>query len=341
VTIKGEVTVQTRSTGIISARNWNQQDAGAPEACSLSPDFPTRSLPAYRDDIERGERFSFGLNWARFLRGLSAERIRRAEESLKHMLSVDDLQGNSFLDVGSGSGLFSLAARRLGARVHSFDYDPHSVACTAELKRRFFEGDGMWSVETGSALDAGYLQSLGQFDVVYSWGVLHHTGDMWAGLDNVRLAVAPTGKLFIAIYNDMGSQSARWRWIKQTYNKLPKGLRLPFTLAVIIPSEAKAAVRSLVLARPAEYVASWSAYEDNRGMSHWRDIVDWVGGYPYEVATPDQIFDFYKARGFVLEKMHCGGVGLGCNEFVFNHIQNGESRLPPRRREFPGSSRRH
>src|SRR5215467_14648711 len=153
-------------------------------------------------------RFEFGKNWRRFLESVNDVRIQEAEQSLREMLRIKTLQGKSFLDVGSGSGLFSLAARRLGARVHSFDYDPHSVACTAELKRRFFEGDGMWSVETGSALDAGYLQSLGQFDVVYSWGVLHHTGDMWAGLDNVRLAVAPTGKLFIAIYNDMGSQSA-------------------------------------------------------------------------------------------------------------------------------------
>ncbi len=51
---------------------------------------------------------------------------------------METLAGNSFLDVGSGSGLFSLAAMRLGAdRVHSFDYDPQSVGCTKELKRRF------------------------------------------------------------------------------------------------------------------------------------------------------------------------------------------------------------
>src|SRR5437667_10895072 len=127
-------------------------------------------------EIGRGERFEFGKNWSRFLALLDDVRIVRAEESLKQMLEVDNFEGQSFLDIGSGSGLFSLAARRLGARVHSLDYDPQSVVCTAELKQRYYPGDLEWVVEQGSALDADYLRSLGEFDIVYSWGVLHHTG---------------------------------------------------------------------------------------------------------------------------------------------------------------------
>jgi 2-polyprenyl-3-methyl-5-hydroxy-6-metoxy-1,4-benzoquinol methylase len=109
------------------------------------------------------------------------------------MLKVERLDGKSFLDIGSGSGLFSLAARRLGARVHSFDYDQQSVACTAELRRRYFPSAGDWVVERGSALDRDYLARLGTFDVVYSWGVLHHTGDMWRALENVKPLVAERG----------------------------------------------------------------------------------------------------------------------------------------------------
>src|SRR5213080_1694363 len=124
-------------------------------------------------EIARGERFEFGRNWSRFLALLDDARIARAEESLKQMLEVENLEGQSFLDIGSGSGLFSLAARRLGARVHSLDYDPQSVACTKELRRRYFNNDSEWRIEEGSALDADYLKSLGSFDVVYSWGVLH------------------------------------------------------------------------------------------------------------------------------------------------------------------------
>ena len=267
-------------------------------------------------EIAHGERFEFGKNWSRFLNVLDEQRIARAEESLKQMLEVDDLEGKSFLDIGSGSGLFSLAARRLGARVHSFDYDPHSVACTKELRRRYFNNDSAWRIEEGSALDAGYLKSLGAFDVVYSWGVLHHTGDMWRALDNAQLAVKAGGKLFIAIYNDQGSKSARWKWAKKTYNDLPPFLKTPFAIAAMAPEETKAILRSLLSLRPRDYLRSWTSYDQNRGMSRWRDIIDWVGGYPFEVAKPDEIFNFYRARGFQLTRMTCTRGG-GCNEFVF------------------------
>jgi 2-polyprenyl-3-methyl-5-hydroxy-6-metoxy-1,4-benzoquinol methylase len=280
-------------------------------------------MSLHASEVARGERFEFGENWSRFLAALDEERIREAEDSLRRMLETESLEGRSFLDIGSGSGLFSLAARRLGARVHSLDFDPRSVACTAELRRRFFPEDGAWKVEEGSALDADYLRSLGLFDVVYSWGVLHHTGEMWRALENAHLPVKPGGRLFVAIYNDTGTQAARWKWIKKTYNRLPRVLRPPFAALAIAPDEIKPALRSLARLRPQEYVRRWTGYDKNRGMSRWRDIIDWVGGYPYEVATPDEIFDFYRARGFTLTRLKCGGVGLGCNEFVFVRGQGG------------------
>ena len=266
-------------------------------------------------EVARAERFEFGRNWSRFLRELNDERIRRAEESLRGMLGVPDLEDRSFLDIGCGSGLFSLAARRLGARVFSFDYDPASVACAVQLRDRFFPDDAGWTIEEGSALDPDYLRSLGLFDVVYSWGVLHHTGRMWDALDNATLPVAPEGLLFIAIYNDRGDESLRWHRIKKRYNAIPAALRPAFAAAAMAPYELKDAARALLRLRPLEYVHSWTRYEANRGMSRWRDVIDWVGGYPYEYASTQALLDFYDERGF--EPVNVRPTrGLGCNELV-------------------------
>jgi 2-polyprenyl-6-hydroxyphenyl methylase/3-demethylubiquinone-9 3-methyltransferase len=272
-------------------------------------------------EISQGRRFAFGSNWRRFLDELNERRIDEAEASLRHMLEAPSLQQRSFLDIGCGSGLFSLAARRLGARVHSLDFDPQSVACAIELKRRFFPGDPSWTIEEASVLDRAHLAALGTFDVVYSWGVLHHTGRMWEALGNAQQAVAPGGRLYIALYNDTGSQAARWRSIKRLYNRLPRTLRFPYTVVVITPGELRRMAGALARLRPQDYVHSWTRYTGRRGMSRWRDVVDWVGGYPYEFATPEDVFDRCRAAGFSLTKMICGNVGTGCNEFVFSRAE--------------------
>jgi 2-polyprenyl-3-methyl-5-hydroxy-6-metoxy-1,4-benzoquinol methylase len=274
------------------------------------------SYPGHQLEVERGERFSFGKNWLAFLRTVNEARIRAAEDALTRMLRVQRLDGRRFLDVGCGSGLSSLAARRLGARVHSFDYDPDSVACTEELRRLYAADDGDWTVERGSILDASYMDRLGEFNIVYSWGVLHHTGRMWPAVEAACRAVAPRGQLFIAIYNDLGTRSVRWRAIKRLHNRLPRPLKPVLTVAAVFPEELKTAVRLCLALRPVDYMRLWTSSTE-RGMHRWRDIVDWVGGYPYEFATPDAVFEFCTARGFTLRNIKCGGVGLGCNEFVF------------------------
>ena len=275
-------------------------------------------------EVQRGERFEFGRNWRGFLKTLDDERIAVAQSSLCEMLGLESMEGRTFLDIGSGSGLFSLAARRLGARVHSFDYDPQSVACSEELKQRYFPDDGQWTVERASVLDAEYIEGLESFDIVYSWGVLHQTGQMWKALEYVATRVKDGGQLFISIYNDQGGKSKRWRLLKRFYNLSPRFLRLLIVLAVGSYWETRAALIRLVRFQNPLPFADWARKKQARGMSVWHDLVDWVGGYPHEVAKPEEILDFYSEREFTLLRLTTEGGGHGCNEFVF-------LKKPPRR----------
>jgi 2-polyprenyl-6-hydroxyphenyl methylase/3-demethylubiquinone-9 3-methyltransferase len=258
-------------------------------------------------------RFEFGSNWRRFLSTVDEDRIREAVASLSSMLAVEDLRGKHFLDIGSGSGLFSLAARRLGATVHSFDFDSESVACTRELKRRFFEDDSAWTIEQGSALDASYVRSLGRFDVVYSWGVLHHTGDMMTALDNATIPVSPGGRLYIAIYNDQGIFSTFWKHVKKIYCTGTLGRVAVQSVFVPLFFLRSVAAGLIKYGNP---VAQFTRYRSRRGMSIFHDWVDWLGGYPFEVAKPEDIVEFYRGRSFQYENGSRTN-RLGCNEFLF------------------------
>jgi 2-polyprenyl-6-hydroxyphenyl methylase/3-demethylubiquinone-9 3-methyltransferase len=263
-----------------------------------------------KQEIDSGERFAFGDNWARFLKVLNEERISEATFSLKKMLEINNLYGKTFLDVGSGSGLFSLAARRLGAKVLSFDYDPKSVLCTKELKERYFKGDNDWEVQLGSVLDKKYLEKLGKFDIVYSWGVLHHTGDMWSALGNIDINVAKEGKLFIALYNDQQWVSKYWLYVKYIYNKF-------FIMKPIF-----ILLYSIFLILPSILFKFISNQKRSRGMNIWVDLIDWLGGIPFEVSKPEKVLEFYERKGYQLKQLKTVGGKHGCNEYIFQRSLN-------------------
>ena len=264
------------------------------------------NIENFRNEVVNKERFEFGNNWKNFLKNLNEYRIRQAEKSLKEMLKVKNFEGKTFLDIGSGSGLFSLAARNLGAKVTSFDYDENAVWCTSELKLRYYQQDKKWEVMRGSVLDKNFLSTLGSFDYVYSWGVLHHTGNMWAALDNVTYLVNKKGKLFIALYNQQQFASKYWAFVKKTYNRFKILRPIWILLYFLYPT------------LPSLLLKFFQNRKIPRGMTVWNDLIDWVGGYPFEVSTPSDIFKFYKSKGFILSELKTVGGKHGCNEFVFH-----------------------
>ena len=266
-------------------------------------------------------RFAFGENWSRYLARLTPERITAARASLERVFGPDGLRGKSFLDLGCGSGLFSLAAYRLGAAVTSVDLDPESVRCAEELRHREQADADRWRIQTGSALEEAGLQPLGTFDVVYAWGVLHHTGEMWRAINLAAGRVASGGVFWLAIYNDQGPISGLWRRIKQLYVWLPRWLQTPYVVLVGGVYYSQRILRRLALMIVAGLTGSGSIRDalpqkDGRGMSRWTDLVDWIGGYPFEVAKPEDVIHFLRDRGFRLTHLKTCGGGLGCNEFV-------------------------
>ncbi len=253
--------------------------------------------------------FKFGENWASFSRQIDDARIEDAMQSLKSLFGENALKGKSFFDIGCGSGLFSIAASRLGAQpIVGIDVDSVSV----DISRANFLhclGDGHnASFLQASVLDAGKIGPLGKFDIVYSWGVLHHTGNMTQALVDAAKCVRPGGLLMIAIYNRHWS-SPIWKMIKWLYNKAGNyGQRLLIWIFTPIILAAK------------WLVTFKNPFKMKRGMDFMHNVIDWVGGYPYEYASVSEMTARLQKLGFEVLQVRSATVPTGCNEFVCKNL---------------------
>jgi SAM-dependent methyltransferase len=261
-------------------------------------------------------RFHFGRNWQSFRRAAWTEaRVAQAVRGLDALVGRRAIDGKSFLDIGSGSGLHSLAANKLGAaRVVSFDSDPDAVDCTRAVS------DAAWDVLQGSVLDETFMHSLGTFDVVYAWGVLHHTGDMWRAIEHAMIPTRPGGLFALAIYNHVRGKpltlsSESWRRIKRTYSG---GTTLTQKTILAGYVATRFFLTATSLRNPLRDIRE---YERERGMSWMHDARDWIGGYPYEFATSDRLERFVEERGFrVLRKIPIHPNGSGNNQWLFEKL---------------------
>lgn len=253
--------------------------------------------------------FKFGENWASFSKQLDEAKILEAVQSLEGLFGKNALKGKDFLDIGCGSGLFSIAALRSGSRrVTGIDVDPISIKVSNENVHRWIPDGHQMSFEQVSVLDDSKMHGLGKFDVVYSWGVLHHTGNLHHALTNAAHAVKSGGLLMVAVYNRHWSSPA-WKAIKWTYNHVGPGLQRLF----------------IWLLTPFIFVAKWlvtlrNPFKMGRGMDFMHNVIDWVGGYPYEYAAVDEMTRNFKTLGFEILLVRDARVPTGCNEFVCRRL---------------------
>ncbi|MDD4972252.1 MAG: methyltransferase domain-containing protein [Paludibacter sp.] len=252
------------------------------------------------DEINKKEiSFRFGENWKSFVEKIGEEDLASARKNIEEWLGANNIRGKTVIDIGCGSGIHSLAFWTLGAKeVLSFDLDSQSV----EASKMVWENAGKpdnWKILTGSILDEVFLSGLGEhsFDIVYSWGVLHHTGKMWEAVDNALSCVKMGGYFWIALYVKGPSYQQDFA-LKIMYNKASafrKKVMRGRAIADIMKKRLKNGHNPL----------EWNQ-KKSRGMNTYHDIVDWLGGLPYEVASVDEVVDFTRKKGLILEKIQTG-----------------------------------
>lgn len=272
---------------------------------------------------EDAEHFEFGKNWQSYVELVDEDRIAEAEAGLLRLVSREDIKGRTFFDIGCGSGLSLLAALRLGAvSVRGIDIDPDSVSAAHALLSKFAPGQA-WQLDTQSIFELDSA-TFGAYDVTYSWGVLHHTGNMWEAIERAASLVSQGGLLVIAIYHKT-LLCGVWREEKRIYSRSGP---IAQKIARVFYKTWIGALLLVTGRNPWKFVKEYKQY---RGMDWNHDVHDWLGGYPYESATPDQVKSKLAACGLAMEKVivnYGGSIGLsgsGCDEFVARRLSGGLS----------------
>lgn len=270
--------------------------------------------------MDSSKRFWFGENWRNYSKKIDETSIEESVLSLKNILNHLDIKGLSFLDIGSGSGLSSLAAVRMGANIVAFDYDKNSSQVTNAILDQFSLKETSWKIKTGSILDRDFTNSLGTFDVVYSWGVLHHTGAMWLAIENTIALVNEGGHLALALYNDQGLRSHFWWIVKYINSRFPKPLAVLSSYLIHLFVQFALVVKYSLMFR-FKTVLSILFEKPKRGMRRSNDIIDWYAGFPYEFVNFETFVEYMRLNGFILIKSTMARSAEN-HEFLFKKTTN-------------------
>jgi len=251
--------------------------------------------------------FSFGKNWQSYLTRISESQIKDSIQDIIEWVKKENIVGKKILDIGSGSGIHSLAFYKLGVKeVVSFDLDSASVEATRSLWIKTGK-PSCWKIFKGSILDKEFLENLDQYDMVYSWGVLHHTGKIWEAIKNAAILVKDSGFFLISIYVK-GPNYIKHLQLKKKYNNSSFIGKKLMEIAMILE-------RMYNRIKHHQNPLKWNE-QKKRGMDTYHDIVDWLGGLPYEVASTSEVISFCKKLGFNLIRLKEATEG-GCNVYLF------------------------
>jgi 2-polyprenyl-6-hydroxyphenyl methylase/3-demethylubiquinone-9 3-methyltransferase len=263
--------------------------------------------------------FAFGRNWASYAELIDEPRIAEAKDGLVRLLGRETLAGKSFLDLGCGSGLHAVAAARLGAsRIVAVDIDPDAVATTRRVLPRHAPNASFEAREL-SVFDLA-PETCGRFAVVYSWGVLHHTGAMREAMERAAGAVEPGGLFAFALYHRT-RMCAFWAGEKRWYSRAtPRAQALARKVYV-----ALLRLRFRLAGR--DFRAYVAGYKSMRGMDFAHDVHDWLGGYPYESISAPEVEALMRRLGFAHVRsfttpVTIGLFGSGCDEYVYRRTGN-------------------
>lgn len=268
--------------------------------------------------------FEFGKNWEKLVNQLNDDAVAESTRKMADFTGFSDFKNKTFLDIGCGSGLSSLAAFKLGAKsISSVDIDPQNIKNVEAVKQKFnVPAQYSWSAWVSSIVEAKDVHQLPRADIVYSWGVLHHTGSMWEGIDHCTRLVNPGGYLYLMLYRDAFFAST-WKNIKYFYTKAPQiikwAMRNTFASLLILGAILKGK-------NPARIIRDYP--KKSRGMSWYIDVTDWVGGYPFEYASAEETTRFLESRGFRILKIspkpdgkfNLGYRGTGSYEYLAQKV---------------------